>query len=267
MTQHRHPRSQNSKPLVYLQRRTRAVIEMICPEICLLCGTELSMCPRVFGAPVCRRCFLALDRASPNECMDCGAPVAPDIELCLSCNNQRELQQPNELGHIHSVLVYRNTAARLISSWKIGSRRALTPLLVVMLGEFLRTRLRSIGYASLEEIPIVPVPARPASRIRRGWDPPGSLVRGLERQYGARALHALRRNNKGRQQKSLGRELRLANVQGVFEVRRGQLRQLPPAVILFDDVLTTGATAAECVRLLHRHGVRKVITVVVARDL
>ncbi|TVR89394.1 MAG: ComF family protein [Spirochaetaceae bacterium] len=267
MTRRPNPWQQSSKFLIYLQRQTRAVLEMLCPEICLLCGTELSTRPRVFGAPVCRSCFLELDRASVNECIGCGAPVAPDIELCLSCNNQRELQQPNELGHIHSLLVYRNTAARLISSWKIGSRRALTPLLVVMLGEFLRTRLHTIGYTSLGEIPIVPVPARPASRIRRGWNPPGSLVRGLERQYGARALHALRRNNKGRQQKSLGREHRLANISGAFELRSGQLQELPPTVILFDDVLTTGATAAECVRVLQNHGVSKVITVVVARDL
>jgi len=253
--------------LIRVRRRLRSLMELIFPENCLLCGGDLSSRPRVFGSPVCRSCFLELDRSPKNECVDCGAPVAPDIERCLGCNNQRESQQPNELGRIHSLLVYRNGASRLISSWKIGSRRAVTPLLVVMLGEFMRERLITAGHAPLSEIPIIPVPARPSSRIRRGWDPPGSLVRGLERQYGAQVLHALRRHGKGRQQKSLGREHRFTNIQGAFGLRRGYLTRVPTTVILFDDVLTTGATAAECVRVLRGHGVEEVITIVAARDL
>lgn len=253
--------------LVYLWRHTRTIIEMFFPESCLLCGGDLSTRPRVFRTPVCRRCFLNLDRSPQYECTSCGAPVAPDIERCLGCNNQREVQQPNELGRIHSLLVYRNSASRLVSSWKIGSRRAATPLLVIMLGEFMRQRLRTVGNISLGDIPIVPVPARPASRIRRGWDPPGSIVRGLERYYGAQTLRALRRHGKGHQQKTLGRENRFANIKGAFELRRRYANKLPPTVILFDDVLTTGATAAECARILRNHGVKEVITFVAARDL
>jgi ComF family protein len=252
---------------LHIWRHVRTLKEMIFPETCLLCGAELSTRPRVFGAPVCRSCFLNLDRSPQKECAGCGAPVAPDIELCLSCNSLRELQQPNLLGQINSLLIYRNTASRLVSSWKIGSRRALSPLLVVMLGEFLSARIRSAGYVSLSEIPVIPVPARPTSRLRRGWDPPGCLARGLERHYGARVLHPLRRRGTGRQQKSLGREHRFANIQGAFTLRRRFINQLPPKVILFDDVLTTGATAEECARVLRNNGVEEVITVVVARDL
>ncbi len=83
--------------------------------------------------------------------------------------------------------------------------------------------------------------------------------------------HALTRARWIPSQTSLPRARRLANPRGAYLVRRGYRPRagtagLPPSVILLDDVLTTGATASECARVLKAAGVRTVAVLAAARS-
>ena len=67
-------------------------------------------------------------------------------------------------------------------------------------------------------------------------------------------------------QLTLPRERREANVRDAFAVEPRQARRLRDAdVAVVDDVMTTGATAAEIARTLLRAGARRVDVWVVAR--
>ena len=57
---------------------------------------------------------------------------------------------------------------------------------------------------------------------------------------------------------------RRGNVRGAFECRRDLSGE---RILLVDDVLTTGATAGECARVLHLHGAQEVTVAVLARAL
>jgi predicted amidophosphoribosyltransferase len=57
---------------------------------------------------------------------------------------------------------------------------------------------------------------------------------------------------------------RRSNVRGAFECRADLSGK---RILLVDDVLTTGATANECARVLKLHGAASVTVAVVARAL
>ncbi|WP_034213948.1 hypothetical protein, partial [Arenimonas metalli] len=63
-------------------------------------------------------------------------------------------------------------------------------------------------------------------------------------------------------QTTLGAAARRGNVHRAFAARAGPL---PAHVALLDDVMTTGATLAECARALRRAGVVRVEAWVLAR--
>ena len=59
---------------------------------------------------------------------------------------------------------------------------------------------------------------------------------------------------------------RARNVRGAFALRRSRSVK-GKRVVLIDDVLTTGATAEECARILRREGAASVGVLVLARAL
>jgi predicted amidophosphoribosyltransferase len=64
-------------------------------------------------------------------------------------------------------------------------------------------------------------------------------------------------------QSGLDSSARAANLRGAFRLRRGVLRT-PANVIVIDDILTTGATVGEAVRVLTESGKRPIGVAVVA---
>ena len=67
----------------------------------------------------------------------------------------------------------------------------------------------------------------------------------------------------------LSREMRLDNVKGVFGIKKKHVPKLEgKKVLLIDDVLTTGATANECAKILIKKAKIKSIDVLtIARTL
>lgn len=114
----------------------------------------------------------------------------------------------------------------------------------------------SLGYDA-----IVPVPA---SSKKRGYNVPERMARPLAKAVGVPlAANALGRTRTGRHQAGLSLDERLVNVAGAFRV-------LEPdnvdgkRVLLVDDVITTGATAAACAQALLDAGAQSVFAVALA---
>ncbi|NAZ77424.1 hypothetical protein GTQ99_18640 [Kineococcus sp. T13] len=105
---------------------------------------------------------------------------------------------------------------------------------------------------------LVPVPARAASRRRRGGDLVADLAAraaALARARGheVRVARVLRVARPVADQTDLDAAGRRANLAGAFAVRG----PLPPGpCVVVDDVVTTTATAAEAVRALRAAGAR-----------
>ena len=95
-------------------------------------------------------------------------------------------------------------------------------------------------------------------RWTRGYDQVELLARAVGRELGMEPVRCLRKVRHNRPQAGIsGEAQRRANVLGVYRVTRdADLRG--KRVLLLDDIITTGATAGECARVLLTAGAREV---------
>ena len=116
-----------------------------------------------------------------------------------------------------------------------------------------------------EKILVVPIPASPKTKIKRGYAQAEILAKEAVENIGsAKIIYApilQKIIERPSQTKQLNKKARLANVLGTFAITgtfpSGQ-------VILVDDVLTSGATLTEARRTIRRAGLRYLGAVVVA---
>ena len=138
-------------------------------------------------------------------------------------------------------------------------------------------RMLAEAVAGLEaEIPvgaliIVPVPLHAHKRSQRGFNQAELIARAALKQLARPDRFQLstgvlvRRRETG-SQIGLTRHQRRENLRGAFGVTDAR-QVLKRHVLLVDDVFTTGTTAAECARVLHRAGAAQVWVATVARTL
>lgn len=104
------------------------------------------------------------------------------------------------------------------------------------------------------------VPGRSAEIGRRGFDHAEEIGRGVAARTGLPAQALLFRRIETTDQTKLGRAERFTNLQGAFAARRTAFR-----VLLVDDLITTGATAAVCAEALVAAGAPSVEVIAACR--
>jgi ComF family protein len=114
---------------------------------------------------------------------------------------------------------------------------------------------------------LVPVPLSGARLRERGFNQAELLARAVARRRGWVVMGGLLvRERHTRRQARLAPRERAANVAGAFRVLAAPHASLEDAhLLLVDDVLTTAATAQDCVRALCRAGARAVSVLTFAR--
>jgi ComF family protein len=156
---------------------------------------------------------------------------------------------------------YRRDAG--LRDWVLALKHGGRADLARPLGALLAARLAEVG--AVAGAVLVPVPLHPARRLARGHDQAALLARGAQEAGGPGVVRALRRPRATATQGAGGARSRAANVSGAFAAR-GAARSVAGRVVwLVDDVVTSGATAAECARVLRRAGARRVGVLALAR--
>lgn len=147
--------------------------------------------------------------------------------------------------------------AHALHRWKYGS----DPEAGVVLLRHFAERLKGLP---VHYDMVVPVPLHPWKLRSRGFNQAAELAHRLTRarpETGPFRRSILSRR-RGAVQARLTRVRRIRNAESTFYVRR----EIPGAVVLLvDDVLTSGATANACARVLLRAGAASVDVAVLAR--
>lgn len=182
----------------------------------------------------------------PSRCAACGADGVRACAGCLSAFGP-PLPVPGHGPPMFALANYSGAARQLVLAFKERGRRDLAAVFGALLAAAL-PRLPGAPPGSW----VVPAPSRRAAARRRG----GSHVLGAARASGAAVADALVLAPGVRDSVGLDRAARRANLAGRVRLSPGRLPPPGSAVVLLDDVLTTGATVAECASVLTGAGFR-----------
>lgn len=198
---------------------------------------------------------MLLDLVLPRECGGCGAPAT---RWCRTCAGALDVTPDHPLVitprldpgvPVLSLGPYAGPRRAAILAMKEHGRTDLIGPLSVAVGAAV-TRLVDWGVVEAP-LTIVPAPTRWSSARRRGGDPVTAIARAAAGPRVAVAP-ALRLRAFTRDSVGLSVDERVRNVTGRVLLRHA----VPGEVLLLDDVVTTGATGSESVRVLQTAGSR-----------
>jgi ComF family protein len=140
-----------------------------------------------------------------------------------------------------------------------------------VLGRMLAEPIAALSSDFTNDPVIIPVPLYAAKHRRRGFNQAELIVRAAVKLHPAGLdakpnVSALIRRRDTLSQTGLTPAQRRENLRGAFVVVRPQ-QIAGRDVLLIDDVMTTGATASECARVLRRAGAERIFVATVARVL
>ena len=246
----------------------RRLVDALYPRACFACEAVLDAGTPSQGtsAWLCPACEDGVERIEAPFCSVCGEPFAGAEAAPFRCWNCEDRGLAFDFAR--AACKSAGPVRTMIHAFKY--RRDLAQR--APLADLLRTVLEDPRLAGLDPADwrLVPVPLHPLRRFWRGYNQSLELCRQLGQVTGLATVCALRRVRLTRAQAGLDRARRLENLRGIFApARRLPGRPAPLAgknVLLVDDVLTTGATAHECARVLKKQaGVEKVVVITAAR--
>ena len=199
----------------------------------------------------------------PRKCILCRNFLGRDeTDLCRECRvDQPEYRYGKKkvphTADLTAVWMYEGQVRQSLHRYKFGGARHYAEAY----GRLLAMRiLRDLPEADI--ITWVPISAR--RRRRRGYDQVELLASAVSRELelpNKPLLEKFRDNQPNSDLKTPAE--RRANVLGVYKVTDQELLR-DKRVLLLDDIVTTGATASECARVLLTAGAKEVIFAAVA---
>jgi predicted amidophosphoribosyltransferase len=201
-----------------------------------------------------------LDLVLPLECGGCGAPSTRWCEACA-----RELAVGSDAPRVVTPRVDAGVPVFALGRYAGARRQAIVAMkdrgrtdLSTPLAHALALGVHRLLQWGLLDIPltIVPAPTRSWAARRRGGDPVLRIATlATARHPDITVVRALQMKALARDSAGLGSSARERNVAGRV-LLTGRPLPAEGEVLLVDDIVTTGATACESVRVLHTAGAR-----------
>ncbi len=194
------------------------------------------------------------------KCVCCGTEKGVDEYLCPRCKQELESFRAGE-SHIEGIKAfslynYDGPIKSIVTGYKYGGRKWLSRFIGGEMGKQLKS-LRCVIDC------VCNVPLHEKRKKMRGFDQSEEIARYVSETAGISYISALKRIRNTKTQTKLNERERRENMKGAFEMAE----RASGNVLLVDDVLTTGATAGECARVLKSAGAENVYVMTFARAL
>lgn len=226
--------------------------QMLYPPRCVLCYELLEEQDREAG--ICPGCRQRLPLIREPACKKCGKELSDETaEYCPDCGNG---EHRYERGY--ALFTYTDEVRGAIVRFKYQNQRENG---IWFAGQIAGRYEREIRRMKADAL--VPVPLYKRKERQRGFNQARLLAEEIGKRTGLPVRELLVRRRGTAAQKELGREERFANLEDSF-VLAPDAGSLPSAVILVDDIYTTGSTIDACAAILKKAGVRKIFFLTIA---
>ncbi len=250
------------------------VANVLMPSVCRVCGAAMAALARV---RVCEACVARVGTQADSEqdvlCTRCGDAMGMESARFAAAMGMGECTMcrlaPPQFDRAVAYANYEDEMRRMLHLLKFEGMRGVAEH---VLGDAMARAAQKLRGDAAGELMVVPVPLFAAREKARGYNQARVLAEGmvqrlrrvepqwklvlsarlLERVKDTRALYALNPTQ------------RRASLKGAFRVSGGEAVR-GREVLLVDDIMTTGATARECARVLKRAGAARVWVVTAAK--
>ena len=227
--------------------------DFLLPPVCISCRTRIGS-----HGLLCGSCFAKIDFITSPLCARLGVPLP--FEAGDPLLSAAAIASPPVYDRARAAAHYSDTMRELIQSFKYRDRHEGLPLLARW--------LKRAGDELLSDADLIlPVPLYPTRAWRRRFNQSAMLAIALNRLSGVPvACFILKRVRRTASQVGLTASQRRRNVAGAFRIDKGRAHELKAKkLVVVDDVITTGATAEACARVLKRSGAARVDILALAR--
>lgn len=217
--------------------------------------TQCAVCHGWSARRVCGAC-LARHAAPVPRCLGCAIRVPAGVSHCGAC-----LASPLPFSVAVAAVDYRFPWSGLLVGFKFRAALDLAAPMAALLAGAVRARGQTLPAR------VLPVPLGHSRLAERGMNQAWELARRVAKALDCHAdAQALQRPVDTPHLADLPREARAQAIRGAFALAPGAATALRGCTVaLVDDVMTTGATAAEAARTLLAAGVASVQLWVFAR--
>ncbi len=231
----------------------RALAQTVLPPICLACrkpaGASGGLCPECWqGAGFIERPYC--ERLGTPFSYDSGGPLISPAAFA----------DPPAFDRARAAMRFSDVARDLVHLLKYGDRLDLVK-------PFAKWMTRVGDELLVEADALVPVPLHWTRLFQRRFNQSAELARAISQSVKRPVIDdVLLRVRATSPQVGLAREARAKNVHGAFSIEKAAGANVKgKRIVLIDDVLTTGATANACARVLRRAGAARIDVLTLAR--
>ena len=194
----------------------------------------------------------------PRKCVLCGKLLKKEeLDLCRDCRMEAPVYSGGKsklqfLDSFAAVWYYEKSVRNSLLRYKFRGARSYA----VSYGRLLAMSL--LEQENLEFDLLTWVPVSRLRKFRRGYDQVELLAKAVGAELGMTPIALLRKIRHNRPQSGISdAAARRANVLGAY--RMEPVAEISgKRILLLDDILTTGATAGECARILKTAGAKEV---------
>ena len=213
----------------------------------------------------CSICRLKWDRAKTATCPIC-------FKSAIECRCMPKKMSTAGAISLRKLVFYKKEKEnepqnKIIYFLKRNNNRRAAEFLA---RELSRAISEELGLLEVEDIKseavVVWIPRGINARLVHGFDQSELICKAIGKILGIPYAQLIIRQRGGKEQKKLGREERAQNIKNRFTISPEADVPKDKVIILLDDVVTTGASMSECVKLLHKSGYKSIICMAVAQD-
>ncbi len=226
----------------------KRVLKYFLPPVCPSCRNKL-----VGPIEFCSDCIAKLSFISGIRCKCCGGVLDTVLGLCKKCLREDDYLWENSI----SILVMNKFTSKLIQRYKYNNEIELASAFSSLVKNILPV---------INPLPdfIVPIPIHKIKYLHRGFNQVSLVIKNAVRDYDIKYNNCLIRRKYTTSQTKLSAEERRNNLKNVFCIKdKANIKN--KAILLCDDVFTTGSTLRAASEALLNAGALKVNIMSIAR--